>query len=161
MSLLAIVVGGSHGIPAHATSTIELDVQRCRVLPRRELRTEGVPLCVLKLEVGRGEILTQRILDYVVALIGAQSVQEVERQARGILHEMPFAIHIDVMMRSWVSFFAVKPLKPAAMITACRRYGFTAPSARSEFETTGTRHADHVCPVIARPGHGVWRPRCS
>ena len=60
---------------------------------------------MLKLEVGCGEVLTQRILDYVVALIGAQSVQEVERQARGILHEMPFAIHIDVMMRSWVGFF--------------------------------------------------------
>ena len=48
-----------------------LNVQRRRVLPRRELRAEGVPLCVLELQVCCREFLAHRLLDHFVAFIGA------------------------------------------------------------------------------------------
>ena len=44
------------------------------------------------------------MLDAAVVLVGAQSVQEVEWQAGGILHEVSFAVHINFIMRPGVGF---------------------------------------------------------
>ncbi len=57
----------------------------CRA-PMREMRGVGVPLLVLELEVGRRERRAEGRLEALVAVEGAQRVEQVERQLRRALH---------------------------------------------------------------------------
>ena len=87
---------------------------------------------MLKLEVGRGEILTQRILDYVVALIGAQSVQEARAAARGILQ-------LDALRYTYRCHDAVLGRLFSSSHTKCglQKVWIYGAIYKSEFETTG------------------------
>src|SRR5882757_2499281 len=149
------------GPQSQATSNeAKLDVERCRVLPRRELRTEGFPLCLLELEVGRREILAQRMLDGVVAVVGTQGVQQVEWQTGGVLHEMPFAVHIDVMMRAGVGF-CVQAIQTSRDDNGLEKVRIHGAIGEAKLETARSRHADHVGSVVTGPCHRVRRPSCT
>src|SRR6266516_4613290 len=79
-----------------------LDVQRVVALPLSEVRSVGVPLLGLELDVGGGEFLTHSSLQLGVSVIGAKRVEQIERQLGAMRDGVSVLVHVDVAALTWI-----------------------------------------------------------